>query len=256
MYQNFFKSLKEHTGILIRFDDIAPNMNWKMMDKCERLLNEYKIKPVIGVIPNNQDPELMAYEKRDKFWQIIKNWKKKNWEIAMHGYTHVYDTETNKRDYFKYGGKSEFFGHSFKEQLSRLVKGKKIFDQNNIVINTFFAPNHTYDFNTFSALKNVGISRIIDGYGLSPFVKNEIKFLPQLFYKLIFIPFGIQSTQLHINYWNENDFIEFEKFIKKYHTKIIDIDTAFSKKNENLLIKISNVFIEPILKFKRVLSKS
>ena len=157
MYQNFFKSLKEHTGILIRFDDIAPNMNWKMMDKCERLLNEYKIKPVIGVIPNNQDPELMAYEKRDKFWQIIKNWKKKNWEIAMHGYTHVYDTETNKRDYFKYGGKSEFFGHSFKEQLSRLVKGKKIFDQNNIVINTFFAPNHTYDFNTFSN-------------GLTPFV--------------------------------------------------------------------------------------
>ena len=256
MYQNFFKSLKEHTGILIRFDDIAPNMNWKMMDKCERLLNEYKIKPVIGVIPNNQDPELMAYEKRDKFWQIIENWKKKNWEIAMHGYTHVYDTETNKRDYFKYGGKSEFFGHSFKEQLSRLVKGKKIFDQNNIVINTFFAPNHTYDFNTFSALKNVGISRIIDGYGLSPFVKNEITFLPQLFYKLIFIPFGIQSTQLHINYWNENDFIKFEKFIKKYHAKIIDIDTAFSKQNENLLIKISNIFIEPVLKFKRVLSKS
>ena len=252
MYQNFLKSLRDQTGILIRFDDIAPNMNWKMMDKCEKLLNEYKIKPVIGVIPNNQDKELLTYEKREKFWEIVKQWQNKNWTVAMHGYTHVYDIETQKKDYFKYGGKSEFFGHSFQEQLSRLEKGKKIFEQNNIDINTFFAPNHTYDLNTFNALKKVGIYRVIDGYGLSPFIKNEMKFLPQLFYKLIFIPFGIQATQLHINYWKENDFENFEYFIKKNKEKIIDIDTAFSKKNENLLIKILNIFVEPTLKFKRI----
>ena len=41
------KKIKENTGILIRFDDIAPNMNWQMMDKCEKLLNEYNIQPVI-----------------------------------------------------------------------------------------------------------------------------------------------------------------------------------------------------------------
>ena len=35
----FLNKLRENTGILIRFDDIAPNMNWVMMDKCERLLN-------------------------------------------------------------------------------------------------------------------------------------------------------------------------------------------------------------------------
>ena len=121
-----------------------------------------------------------------------------------------------------------------------------------IDINTFFAPNHTYDLNTFNALKKVGIYRVIDGYGLSPFIKNEMKFLPQLFYKLIFIPFGIQATQLHINYWKENDFENFEYFIKKNKEKIIDIDTAFSKKNENLLIKILNIFVEPTLKFKRI----
>ena len=120
----------------------------------------------------------------------------------------------------------------------------------------FFAPNHTYDLNTFDALKKAGIFRIIDGYGLSPFIKNEIKFLPQLFYKLVFIPFGIQSTQLHINYWNENDFIKFENFIKKYHSKIIDIDTAYSKKNENSLIKVLDFIIEPTLKIKRILAKS
>ena len=57
---------KANTGILIRFDDIAPNMNWVMMDKCERLLNEYNIKPVLGVIPKNEDKDLLNYSKSIK----------------------------------------------------------------------------------------------------------------------------------------------------------------------------------------------
>ena len=55
------------TGILIRFDDIAPNMNWEMMDKCQELLNHYNLKPVMGVIPNNKDEELLKYPKRENF---------------------------------------------------------------------------------------------------------------------------------------------------------------------------------------------
>ena len=30
--------------ILIRFDDIAENMNWHLMDKCEKLFDKYEIK--------------------------------------------------------------------------------------------------------------------------------------------------------------------------------------------------------------------
>ena len=66
---------KANTGILIRFDDIAPNMNWKMMDQCQDLLNDFNIKPVLGVIPNNKDNELLSFPKRENFWQIVKNWE-------------------------------------------------------------------------------------------------------------------------------------------------------------------------------------
>ena len=105
MIQNNFKN----TGILIRFDDIAPNMNWEMMDKCQNLLNAYNIKPVLGVIPNNEDKELLGYPVRKNFWQIVRDWESNGWSIAMHGYNHYYDKETNKKDFFNYGGKSEFF---------------------------------------------------------------------------------------------------------------------------------------------------
>ena len=102
MYEKFSNILKRNTGILIRFDDVAPNMNWTMMEKCEVLLNKFNIKPVLGVIPNNQDNELMNYPIKNDFWNIVKNWQTKNWSIAMHGYTHLYDADTFKKDYFGY----------------------------------------------------------------------------------------------------------------------------------------------------------
>ena len=48
--------------ILLRFDDIAENMNWHMMDKFENLLDKYDIKPVMGVIPYNQDKDLKTFQ--------------------------------------------------------------------------------------------------------------------------------------------------------------------------------------------------
>ncbi len=241
-----------NTGILIRFDDIAPNMSWEMMDKCQELLNYYDLKPVMGVIPDNQDNEILKYPKRENFWETVKKWELNNWSIAMHGYNHLYDKETNKKDFFNYGGRSEFFGHSYEDQLSKIKKGLEIFQKNNIQIDTFFAPNHTYDRNTFKALKNSGILKIIDGYGLMPYSFNGIKFVPQLFYKLHILPFGIQSTQIHINYWSDKDFINFKKFIEKHHKKVISADFAFSKISNSYLHKIINSTFEKLLKFKRL----
>ena len=183
---NFIKKyISDNTGILIRLDDIAENMNWSLMRKCENLFEKHNIRPLLGVVSNNQDTELLSYEKNDQFWSQIRAWQKKNWEIAMHGYTHIYDKDTFKKDYFNYGGKSEFCGHSFDEQFSRIEKSLMIFKKENIEIRSFFAPNHTYDQNTFLALKKNNITNVIDGYGIMPYTKNNLNFIPQLFYKQI-----------------------------------------------------------------------
>ncbi len=251
MSENLSIKYEGQTGIVIRFDDIAPNMNWEMMDKCETILNKFNIKPVLGVIPNNKDEELLNYPEREEFWDTVKKWELDNWTIAMHGYTHVYDKETNKMDFFGYGGRSEFCGHSLVEQNSRLKKGLQIFRENNIKIKTFFSPNHTYDTNTFEALINNNIYQVIDGYGLSPYEYKNIRFMPQLFYKLLMFPYGIQSTQIHLNYWKNEDFEHFKKFIEKNYRKIISLDEAFSRTNNRFINKILNILLEKTLKFKR-----
>ena len=242
-----------NTGILIRLDDIAENMNWDLMKKSELLFEKYGIKPVLGVIPNNKDEELLSYPKQDDFWEQLRKWRDKGWEISMHGFTHVYDKNTKKKDYFKYGGSSEFCGHSLETQMSKIESGLKKFRDENIKIRSFFAPNHTYDENTFAALKNLGINEIIDGYGLIPYIKNDIKFIPQLFYKVLALPFGIQSTQIHLNYWKQKDFDIFEKFIIKNSNKIITYDQALKKINNNSFYKSIKNLSAIILKFKRII---
>tara|TARA_X000001036_G_C20513149_1_gene738999 strand:- start:88 stop:822 length:735 start_codon:yes stop_codon:yes gene_type:complete len=241
--------------ILIRFDDIAENMNWHLMSRCEKLFDELDIKPVMGVIPDNKDKDLLIYPKKENFWDVVKNWQSKGWEIAMHGYNHIYDKDTEKKDFFKYGGKSEFFGHTLINQSNKIKKGLEIFEKNNIKIRTFFSPNHTYDLNTFEALKSSGINEVIDGYGLKPYIENNIKFIPQLFYKPIFLPFGLQTTQIHLNYWGDKEFDKFYDLISKNYKKIISYDEALKFISNNTSDKILNKIIKSLLILKRNILK-
>ena len=60
MFSKIKNYIAENTGILIRIDDIAENMNWNLMKKSEQLFDEYKIKPVLGVIPENKDKDIFV----------------------------------------------------------------------------------------------------------------------------------------------------------------------------------------------------
>ena len=85
-----------------------------------------------------------------------------------------------------------------------------------------------------------------------PYFKDEILFVPQLFYKEIILPFGIQSTQMHINYWNDKNFEEFEILIDKVNKKIINLDYIIDITNLNAVQSISNYFVEKTLKTIRI----
>ena len=68
MFSKIKNYISDNTGILIRIDDIAENMNWDLMEKSELLFEKYRIKPVLGIIPKNEDNELLSYSKKDDFW--------------------------------------------------------------------------------------------------------------------------------------------------------------------------------------------
>ena len=248
MFNSIKKIRSKYTGLLIRMDDIAEHMNWEFMDKCELLFDKFNIKPLLGVIPENKDPEFKKYPKNSDFWTRVISWEKKGWEISMHGYSHLYEQQTKKNDIFNYGGGSEFYGLEYQNQLSKIKLGIKKFKEKNISVRSFFAPNHTYDLNTLKALKECNIKIIIDGYGLFPYYKFDLLFIPQLFYKEILLPFGIQSTQMHINYWDSKYLQKFEDFVKKNNNRIIDTNYILNLGKPNFFQKSINYSVEKALK--------
>ena len=139
MFNSIKKATDKYTRLLIRMDDITECMNWEQMDKCEDLFDKHKIKPLLGIIPINKDPELLKFPKNIDFWNRVSNWKKKGWEITMHGCNHLYTQRSDKKKIYLIMNKnSEFYGLDYNTQLNKIKKGLEEFKKRNINIRSFF----------------------------------------------------------------------------------------------------------------------
>ena len=88
-----------HTRYVLRLDDACEKRNIDNWDRMERLLDMYKIKPLVGVIPHCEDPLMNQYPQDMNFWNRVNRWIDKGWSIALHGYNHVCESSNG-------GGKS------------------------------------------------------------------------------------------------------------------------------------------------------
>ncbi|MEM5789386.1 MAG: DUF2334 domain-containing protein, partial [Syntrophobacteraceae bacterium] len=84
------QNLGSSTRYLVRFDDICPTMNWIVWDKIEPMLVQYRVSPILAVIPENRDPKLHVQPPVPAFWDRVRDWQSRGWTIALHGYRHVY----------------------------------------------------------------------------------------------------------------------------------------------------------------------
>lgn len=162
--------------VLIRFDDICPTMNWEQWSIAEKLLDKYNIKPIIGVIPDCQDPDLMIDQPRQDFWKWVREKQRVGYTVAMHGHTHTFVSPN--RGILNYRMNSEFAGLTYEEQLEKIKKGKEILESNGIQTDIFIAPAHSYDENTIKALAACGFRYVSDGKSSKAYVWHELKFLP------------------------------------------------------------------------------
>lgn len=168
--------------IAVRLDDITPDMDWERFLKFKALLDQYQVKPLIGVIPDNRDENIMKERKEqeagapENFWEYVKGLENEGWVIAMHGFRHMYSTK--KGGLFPLNSFSEFAGVSYAEQKEMLSEGRRILREKGIQTDIFMAPAHSYDRNTLKALKETGFTALTDGFGDRPYLWKGIKFYP------------------------------------------------------------------------------
>lgn len=221
---------------LLRLDDASDHMDVDKWLRVEQILNSYGVKPLVGVIPNVMDPELLKYPERPAFWtDTIPRWQSNGWELALHGYNHVYLTEegglnpVNKR--------SEFAGLSLNEQKEKIKNGYQILSKRGIKPRVFFAPSHTFDENTLIALKSETPIRVIsDTVANDVYYEKDFFFVPQQCGLVRKLPFKLTTFCYHPNIMTEAMFTNLEKFISRNRNDFIDYKQIELKKREKNLL--------------------
>jgi hypothetical protein len=206
---------------LVRLDDACPTMDKCKWTRIEVILDKFEIKPMVGIIPMNEDPKMMIERPDDNFWKKTLRWQAKGWEIALHGYDHVYITK--EAGLHPVNKNSEFAGVNIKLQEEKLEKGYRLLKEYGLETEYFFAPSHTFDLNTLRALKKVTpINKISDTIALRPYSKLGFQFYPQQLghFRNINLP-GVWTFCYHPNTMRESDIEAFEKFVDTNSSKFI-----------------------------------
>jgi len=208
---------------IIRLDDACPTMKVANWHKLEAIFDQYEIKPIIAVIPFNEDPTLVIDKANVNFWVKVKKWQAKNYKIALHGFNHVYNSSNS--GLIPKNNQSEFAGLSLKKQSEKIKKGIEIFNKNNIQTNIWVAPSHSFDDNTLKALKKESnINIISDGIALKAFKVDYFKWIPQQISNTYKMPFGLWTICLHPNQMTGNEIDKLNKFLYKNRASFINID--------------------------------
>lgn len=225
------------TKYIMRLDDAASRMNVENWTKIELLLDEYRIKPLVGVIPQCEDQQMQIFQKDSCFWDKVLRWKQKGWTIALHGYNHVYCTE--KGGINPVNDRSEFAGLSLEEQKKKIRLGVEIFRKHQIEPKVFFAPSHTFDENTIEALQQESSIRIIsDTIANKPYSDYGMTFVPQQSGKVRKLPFQMVTFCYHPNVMKESDFDRLESFLNQNSNRFISFPMEETRRQMSVYDKM------------------
>ena len=218
---------------IIRLDDACENHDIAKWSEIEKLLDSYSIKPIVGIVPFNEDDALNYSGKINNFWELIRRWQSKKWLIALHGYNHVcFKLDKKKKQFLPLNDISEFVGLNINEQKEKLVNAIEIFQKNGISPSIFMAPCHSFDMSTLIALRSVtNINNISDGFSFRPYRRYGFNWIPQQLWKFRLLPFGIWTICLHPSSMTSENIKSLSKTLLLHGNKFINPESILQNSN-------------------------
>jgi len=216
---------------LLRFDDICPTMSWRNWDHIEAILVQQQIRPILAVVPDNQDPELNISRPDPTFWERVRGWQRRGWTIGMHGWQHRF--VTNNAGIVGVTPRSEFAGLPRKVQQSKISAADAIFNREGIRSRLWIAPAHSFDESMLEVLKEIGVQYISDGFAIWPFSDSlGMMWIPQQLWSFRYRPFGTWTICFHVNRWTNADVAAFEFSVQKCRGLITSFPEIVAKYRE------------------------
>jgi predicted deacetylase len=239
---------------ILRFDDICPTMNWSVWTRVESALRDFGIRPIVAVVPKNDDPELRVGPERVDFWDLVREWQHLGWSVAMHGYEHRYSTcdagitGLNRR--------SEFAGVSRATQISHIDSALRIFAEHKVYPSLWVAPGHSFDWTTVECLRDRGINVISDGFFSRPVRYRGMIWVPQQLWRFRYMPAGLWTVCSHVNGWSDETVGAFISQLRLYRSAITCLSEVVERRVSDLQIadRLFASLFGGLIKTRRLLS--
>jgi len=210
------------TRYVFRMDDACPWMEHAKWDSLEAIFDRYGVKPVVAVVPDCQDPGLRQSAEDPAFWDKARRWQAKGWDIALHGFDHVYRGEN--RGLVPLNARTEFAGQSEEIQRQKIRDGWKILLEKGLNPTVWIAPAHTFDKTTLKCLLEETTIRIVsDGLSNRPFRRFGFSWVPQQIWAPRGCPAGLWTICLHPNTMGEDMPARVEAFLKARAAEVTSI---------------------------------
>lgn len=216
-------------------------MNWDIWVEVEKILTDFNVKPLLSVVPDNQDQTLRVRQAKQDFWGQVRAWQNRGWTIGLHGYQHLY--ETTDAGLTRINWRSEFSGLPYAIQYSKLRAGVAIFQKEGVRPDIWVAPGHSFDLATIEALQEVGIACISDGFFLHPHRDHfGMVWVPQQLWRFRRMPWGVWTVCLHINQWSAQDVARFRVVLRRFSASVTDCASVIATYRDRQINPIDSMY--------------
>jgi peptidoglycan/xylan/chitin deacetylase (PgdA/CDA1 family) len=197
------------------------------------LIEEFGIRPILAVIPENADPKLRVSAPDPYFWSTMCQLETDGATIALHGYRHL--CESMGRSLLPLHRNSEFAGVAEEDQLQWIRAGLTILRSYELHPKLFVAPRHGFDRSTLRVLQEEKIPVLSDGFARIPSVRGGVTWIPQQLWGPVEKPSGLWTICIHSNTARSAEIEALREFLRHHVAQFTSVERVLAEFNPGTL---------------------
>jgi predicted deacetylase len=207
---------------LLRFDDLCPTMDRERWEHFVPLIQEFGIRPILAVVPENTDRELKIARPDPAFWERMRAMETSGATIASHGYRHV--CASRGKSLVPLHRHSEFAGVTEDTQCEWICAGLNILRGRGLNPTMFVAPRHGFDENTLRGLSANGIGLISDGFARVLCMRGGLIWIPQQLWAPVEKSEGLWTICIHSNTADSAQVDALRRFLEGHASQFTSVE--------------------------------
>lgn len=213
---------------LLRFDDLCPTVSRARWQHFLPLIEEYKLRPILAVVPDNQDYQLQASPPDPDFWAQMRAMEAAGATIGLHGYNHL--CHSHGRSLIELHRGTEFAGVDEDTQRQWIHEGLEILRGHGLNPRIWVAPRHGFDASTLRALRKEGIGLLSDGFARVPYTRGGLTWIPQQLWAPADKSKGLWTICIHANTAHSSQVKQLHLFLRLHAAQFTSVDRVLAER--------------------------